>query len=188
MKILQVCAYAAPYEGNFMRSLYALEKEALMHGNSTVYVLPETVKHHEWCLELAKQKKVYFLPVRRARIKPRTYVLLRKIFKEHPDIAIVHSHFELYDIPVTVVAPKNVKIFWHLHDAISVDGKGSRALLTYIQYRYLSKRATLLSVADKYKCDVVEMGFPSKQAFTQTNGIDLERIGPLTSPPPRTNV
>lgn len=53
----------------------------------------------------------------RARILPKTYLLIKQIYNEN-DIDIVHSHFELYDIPVTIMAPKKVKVFWHLHDAI----------------------------------------------------------------------
>lgn len=185
MKIMQVCAYAAPYEGNFMKSLYALEKETANHHHDIIYVLPETIQHHQWVKELMMRKQIYFLPVRKARIKPKTYLLLRKIFKDNPDISIVHSHFELYDIPCVLTAPKNVRIFWHLHDPISTDVKDSRALLTYIQYKYLSKRAILLSVADKYKEDIIKLGFPSAHAFTQKNGIDLDRI---KSAPPRTKV
>lgn len=176
MKILQACAYAAPYEGNFMKSLYALEMHMNKCGYETIYALPETIKHNKWVQELTARCKVYFLPVKKARIHPKTYFEFLRIFRENKDIQIAHSHFELYDIPITITSPRSVKLFWHLHDPIDTTRKGAHSLLEKIQYRFLSKRATLLSVAEKYKNDLIKIGFPEKQAFTLLNGIDLNRI------------
>ena len=78
MRALQVCAYAAPYEGNFMKSLYALDFELKNHGYDTIYAFPETAAQFEWCQKLARQKTVYFLPLAKARIKPTTYFQLKK--------------------------------------------------------------------------------------------------------------
>lgn len=41
MKILQVCAYEAMYEGNFIKSLYALEKALGKKGAQGLLRLPE---------------------------------------------------------------------------------------------------------------------------------------------------
>ena len=183
MKILQICAYAGPYEGNFMKSLYTLEKNMLNYGYETIYAFPESIKDNEWVKKLVakkerkkERKKVYFLPLRKARIRPKTYIEVKRILKENSDIRIVHSHFELYDIPARLMFPREVKVFWHLHDPIDINRKGNRALLERLQYKYLSKNVTLLSVAEKYRQDLIRAGFPQDRAFTLPNGIDLERI------------
>lgn len=181
MKILQVCAYAAPYEGNFMKSLYHLEHELTKKGHETIYVFPENTAQRSWCQQLAKHHIVYFLPLSRARINPTTYIKLRKIFSAHADIGVVHSHFELYDLPLAFTTPQKVKLFWHLHDALIPPKQKSRQLLFYFQYKYCSKNTTLLSVADIYRNELISLGFPSKQAFTIHNGIELSRIS-LTNP------
>ena len=114
MTVLQICAFGAPSPGNFISSLTSLEPTLSEEGIQTIYAFAETAKGRPWCEELCKRAKVYFLPVSHARILPKTYQIVRQIYQEN-QIDIVHSHFELYDIPATAMAPKNTKVFWHLH-------------------------------------------------------------------------
>ena len=81
----------------------------------------------------------------------------------------------MYDIPATVVAPKKVKIFSHLHDPLT-GHKGMRGLPWKAQYGVVGKRATLLSVAEKYRDYVVSLGFPKKQTHLLPNSINLGRV------------
>ena len=81
MKILQVCAYAASYTGNFMSALYELEKNVNSRGGTIIYAFPEKAKKLEWVHELQSRTKVYFLPLAKARIKPTTYYFFRKILQ-----------------------------------------------------------------------------------------------------------
>lgn len=177
--ILQVCAFGAPNPGNFIASLLLLENKLKREGFETIYAFANTARDKEWCLELERNHRVYFLPVAKARILPSTYRELNKIFKEN-DISLVHTHFELYDIPVTVTAPRNVKVFWHLHDPLPDQLSGLRGLLTKIQYKFMGKRVILLSVSEYYRKQVIKIGFPKNQAITILNGISLERIKPVT--------
>lgn len=176
MKILQICAYSAPYPGNFMKSLFALENEAKNNGYTTLYCFPEKNKELDWCIELEKTNKVYYLPLRHARILPKTYFLLRKVFNENPDIIYAHSHFELYDNPLIITAPKNVKVFWHLHDAIGNYLHGIYKLVWKLHYSLFSKRAYLLSVSEKHKKVVINLGFNGSRAFYMPNAIDTDRV------------
>lgn len=176
MKVLQVCAYAAPYEGNFMKSLKTLGAALEKLGHQMIYAFPETARDIDWCQDLAKTTDVYYLPLAKARIKPSTYRTMRKIFREHPDIAIAHSHFELYDVPVTMTAPKSVRVFWHLHDAIENE-KGLKNRIEYrLQYGLFHKKSVLLSVSEKHRDYTIRLGFPQKQARYIPNGLDLDRI------------
>ena len=176
MTILQVCAYAAPYEGNFIASLKALAEKAEKKGHKTIYAFPETAREKDWCKALAQKTDVYFLPLAKARIKPTTYTKLKKIYKAHPDLEIVHCHFELYDIPVVVTAKKRMKVFWHLHDAIGNMQDGHNRLMHKIQYKWLHKKATLLSVSEKHKDYTIGLGFPKEQAFYVPNGLNTDAI------------
>lgn len=178
MKVLQVCAFGAPNPGNFIASLTALERELKAKGAETVYAFAETARDKEWCRELCRTHKVYFLPVAKARILPRTYAIFRRIYREE-QVDIVHSHFELYDIPATVTAPRGTKVFWHLHDPLPDKLSGLRGILTRIQYGIVGKRAELLSVSEHYRKQVVGLGFPDRQSKTILNGISLERIQPV---------
>ena len=117
--LLQVCAYAAPYPGNFMNTLQMLALASQERGYETVFAFCETAKELKWCQELSKQYKIYYLPVSKARIKLKTYTVMRRIYKEN-NIVIAHSHFELYDMAVNLMAPKGTKVFWHLHDSLEL--------------------------------------------------------------------
>lgn len=176
MTVLQVCAYGAEYSGNFIASLEALETELQKKGIRTIYAFVGRAADKDWCKRIQQRTKVYFLPEARARILPETYLQFRKIYREN-DIDIVHSHFELYDIPATVMAPKKTRLFWHLHDPITKH-TGLRGVLWKTQYGVVGKRATLLSVAEKYRDVVVSMGFPEKQTNLLPNSINLERVKP----------
>lgn len=174
MTVLQVCAYGAEYPGNFIASLEALEEALSKKGIRTIYAFIERAATMPWCRAIQKRTKVYFLPEAHARILPRTYALFRKIYKEN-SVDLVHSHFELFDIPATIMAPKNTKVFWHLHDPIDINTI-RRKRLTKLQYGTFSKRAILLAVAEQYRKNVVDLGFPEPQSHTILNGINLNRI------------
>ena len=174
MTVLQVCAYGADYPGNFIASLETLERALADRGIRTIYAFIDRAADKNWCRKICDRTKVYFLPEAKARILPKTYQIFRKIYAEN-DISIMHSHFELYDMPATVTAPKDTKVFWHLHDPISV-GRGLRGALWKFQYGVVGRKARLLSVADFYRKTVIDMGFPEKQTATVLNGINLDRV------------
>lgn len=178
MEILQISAYAGATAGNHIPSLLHLEKRMMEQGYTTVYALLETVKNYSWCKELQTHAKVYFLPVKKARILPRTYYTIWRIFQQH-EIKLVHSHFELYDIPVTIVAGHKAKIFWHLHDPIGEYikyEKWSRKLLMHFQYSCMGKSVKRLTVSQKHGEVACRLGFAEKNLVYVPNGLDLCRI------------
>ena len=136
MTVLQVCAFGAEHPGNFIASLEVLENALLDKGIKTIYAFVERASDKEWCKNICKRTKVYFLPEAKARILPKTYQVMRKIYAEN-DVNIVHTHFELYDIPVTVTAPKTTKVFWHLHDPI---GDGFEKIMIEFSYRKIFRK------------------------------------------------
>jgi len=174
MTVLQVCAFGAEQPGNFIASMEALEYALADKGIRTIYAFIERAQDKDWCKNICKRTKVYFLPEAKARILPKTYNIMRRIYKEN-DVDILHTHFELYDIPATVTAPKATKVFWHLHDVLEIQ-KNLRGLLWKIQYGVVGKRATLLSVSEKHGKQTVQLGFPEEQVVYFPNAIELKRI------------
>lgn len=180
MTILQVCAFAAPTPGNFINTLIALENSLHTKNIKTIYAFPERARETIWCQEIIKRTKVYFLPEKNARINIDTYRILKKIFKNE-NISLVHSHFELYDIPVKLTAPEDICIFWHLHDALENNFKNSslsRKILTYIQYKFLQKNTKLISCSKKHSNFAIKLGYKNNNVFYLPNGIDTNRIQP----------
>lgn len=176
MTILQVCAYAAPYEGNFIKSLKELGKVLKERNINMIYAFPDNCKNIGWCKQLEKETEVYYLPLAKARIKSETYKLLKNIYAEHGDISVIHSHFELYDVPVAMTAPKGTKVFWHLHDAIQEYTALRYRIEHKLQYGIFHKNAVLLSVSEKHKDYAISKGFPKKNTRFVPNGLDLDRI------------
>lgn len=178
MNILQICAYGAEYPGNFIKALEKLEKLLLQNGHKTIYAFAETARGTEWCNNIEKRTKVYYLPVAKARILPKTYNVCKKIFKENK-IDIIHSHFELYDIPITLTAPKKCKIFWHLHDPLKEIYDNSsklRKIIWKIQYSNYFKNVNILTVSKKHGEFITKFGWNKDNIIYVPNGIDIDRI------------
>lgn len=178
MTVLQVCAFAAPNAGNFIASLTHLEQELAKKDIQTIYAFSDGAADKPWCKEIQMRTKVYFLPTAKARILPATYSIFRKIYQEN-DVSIVHSHFELYDIPATFMAPKGTKVFWHLHDAIKTHytcAGITRKLLMRLQYSSLWQKVIVLSVSKEHAAFTAELGFNKDRIVYFPNGINTERI------------
>lgn len=183
MKILQLCAYAAPYRGNFLKSLSALDSVLLNQGHQTIYAFPETAEQIPWCRELALEREVFFLPLAKARIRPETCSKLRRIYRKHPDIRIVHSHFELYDLPAEFSFPEHVKQFRHLHDAIGFRNKGKKKWINRLQYGIFHGSSTLIPVSAQQAAFAEALGFPEKQIRVIHNGVDPKSLVFCRIPP-----
>ena len=179
MRVLHVCAYAAPYEGNFIRSLRHLERGL---DGGAVYAFPESARDIPWCRSLAEERRVYFLPLLKSYIRPRTYSTLRRIYRECPDITAVHSHFELYDVPARLTAPEGVNVFWHLHDPIENDRSIKLRLLYKLQYGLLHGEARLISPSKKHGDYAIRLGFPENRVSCVHNCIDVSRIQRVSTP------
>ena len=86
--VLELMNYAAPYEGNFLRSIRALADALREQGMRTVMVFPDGARKHPWAASLAGEYPVYYLP----RDTLAAARLLRRICRAH-DVRTVHSHF-----------------------------------------------------------------------------------------------
>ena len=179
-QILQVCAFGSSNAGNFIASLLDLQKKMAQKGYETIYAFPERAKMQKWCIDIQKNNKVYFLPEAHSRIMPNTYIKFKKIYRENKGIRIVHSHFELYDLPASITSPGYVKVFWHLHDPIKdwyTNGRKSRQLLMRLQYGLFGKNSIMLSTSKLHSdfiCD--SLGFNRNNVRIIPNGMDLSRI------------
>lgn len=171
MKVLQVCAYAARYGGNFMASLSRLEEQLAAEGIETEYLFPETAREMPWCKALQSRARVHFAGLN--RFSPRVY---RQVKAAMAGADIIHSHFELYDCLTALARKKNQKLFWHLHDSFEEVIDLPHRVINKIQYGLLGKKATLISPNDHYSNMVAGWGFPAKQIFHVDNAVDFSRL------------
>ncbi len=171
MTVLQVCAYAANYGGNFIASLTALDKHLTNQGVETQYIFPIAAKEKPWCKTIQKQRTVYFADINRFSIK--TY---NQIKHAMANADIIHSHFELYDCLTALALKKNQKLFWHLHDSFEENIDLPHRIINKIQYAYLSKKVTLLSPNLFYAKYVEKLGFKKANIRIIPNCIDTNRL------------
>ena len=57
--IIHIAQYAAPYEGNFIKSLKFLETSLAEIGCKMAYIFPEKAKEQSWWNDFEKSHTVY---------------------------------------------------------------------------------------------------------------------------------
>ena len=91
--ILLISNYAAPYRGNFIPSLEAIERH-LPGGSKVFYAFPLVAQNIPWMQEFALHHKVVFLQTAFYGKKPHraSLVQLSRLIKQE-QIDVVHTHF-----------------------------------------------------------------------------------------------
>lgn len=133
--ILMVAQYAAPYEGNFVKSLYAIEEKLSNIGCNVSYIWPRDARNKEWFKKAFSSHKFFVV-----NDNPQKAVddIGRILIELHPDI--IHTHFDGYDVPVIKALRKlgmenDVHVVWHLHDHLGFMNDIARKF--YQLYGYL---------------------------------------------------
>lgn len=89
MVVCEFIDYLALYPGNFMRTLFRLDRTLKQSGGSLIYLLPKGGQKLGWVQKMQEEgNKVYFLTG--AFVKD--IFLLRRIVKEN-SVDIIHGHF-----------------------------------------------------------------------------------------------
>lgn len=171
MKVLQVCAYAARYGGNFLASLGRLEEALAAEGIETEYLFPETARDMPWCQALQQRAKVHFAGLN--RFSPAVY---RQVKAAMEGVDIIHSHFELYDCLTVLAKKKGQKLFWHLHDSFEEVIDLPHRVINKIQYGFFGKKAVLISPNDYYSAKVAAWGFPKNAIIHVDNALEFSRL------------
>lgn len=182
--IMHIAHYAAPYKGNFIASLEALENKLCSDGNNRViYVFPHVCKTTDWIKEFMEIRwgRVFFIaePQRKMKLFYDAKVLreLENIINEtHPDI--IHTHFDGYD-EYAVMANKNANVIWHYHNPRvlmpSLSKRIYQKILLWNQYYRLGKYANIIVLADSFQKEIQQFGY-EKVAKVIPNGIQENRI------------
>lgn len=198
--ILIVSGFAAEYGGNFILMLKSLAARLKKEYQCKIFfVFPQQVQK-QWLCDLSKEYIV--------RFTQNTYSKTAKeilAFINEYDINLIHTHFEVYDIPVAKAirsSKREIKSVWHLHDHMTLEKRNlSFALLRklkthlnyWLQYGFWGRKAFFAGVsaevthiATHYREHIFK--FPkmfSNDDFKRTdwpyaevviNGIDISRI------------
>ena len=164
--VLELMHYAAPYEGNFLRSIRALAQALRERGMQTVLVFPEKARERAWAQRLGTEYPVYFLP----RGTAAAARLLRSVCRKH-DVVSVHSHFvdSHFYLPLRLALfGKAVPHIYHAH-SLPHFSRGSMALR-----RQLVHASRVLCVSRAVQSAYAAAGF--SDCVLVPNGVDFGRL------------
>lgn len=186
--VVFVAQYAAAYEGNFLKSLYALESKLKMSGCNVVYILPEKAKEMPWFSNACLNHEILLVD----NTPQKATIQLKRIFQEvQPNI--VHTHFDGYDVPVVKVLrklgmEKNVEVVWHLHDHLGfmpdIARKAYQVFGFLMHYGRYAKNVSAIGVSAEvaYFTNTWHKlwnGCSFKQLAVVPNAIDTTRISTI---------
>ena len=179
MIIAEVCKYAPNYGGNFISSLYSVERflKADDNNHEIIYVLPKEAKGKAWVTELQHSHQVFFLCGGRFDENLTLLKLCKKL-----NVDIMHVHF--YGIISTFLVGWlcRTKIIHHFHNTL--DYSSSKAFIM----KYLAFANKKLIGCSKAVYDtLISSGFPSKKCSYITNCIDFSRFDTIQNNNPFRN-
>lgn len=181
--IVFVCQYAAPYEGNFILSLKALESKLMEQFQAkAIYVFPNNAKTQVWMMSFLKAHKVHFISS-----EPYESIneLVRIFEDEHADLC--HTHFDGYDIPVVKAAKifqrKRgclIQIVWHLHNELwyqkNILKKFYQLYCFWRHYFYYAQNVSMIAVSSVVLRFVHKYKHLYRHEVVIPNGIDVIRL------------
>jgi glycosyltransferase involved in cell wall biosynthesis len=168
---IQFMNYGAPYPGNFMRSMLALERALENAGSSCVFVFPAASERFDWVNALGRAgKKIFFSRggvVRNARL----LVSLIERYRIH----VVHSHFAsaqmLAAIRLARLACPEVASVVHVHN----HEQGSSRLKNLVK-RALMGADAYVGVSEHVRADLVARGYDPRKCVAVPNAVDFSRL------------
>lgn len=117
-RILFAAQYSAPYEGNFIASLKALQERLMSDFNAKcAYVFPQSMKRQPWADKFINENIVYLTGDSSNLLEKDEFN--RIVLDYKPDL--IHTHFEGYDTAAVKSVNKNsreTRIVWHMHDTL----------------------------------------------------------------------
>lgn len=186
-KIIYFAQYAAPYPGNFIRSLISLADTLKQNYNSDIFfVFPESAKKTAWIESFSTNYTTFYTSDDVENSSDMICQIIKKIIPN-----IVHTHFDGYDIPVTKVVREiciekmiNISIVWHLHDHFSFQKNILKKFYQYYcfyrHYTHFGKYASVVSVSSESLRFLRQFSINKQfiKSIIIPNGVDLERLKP----------
>lgn len=187
-RVLIAAQYAAPYEGNFIPSLKALQHELMSKFNAQcAFVFPAPMRQQPWAEKFISENKVYLTGCADTPVSSVEADAVISEFK--PDL--IHTHFEGYDTALFNAArklTKPVRIVWHMHDALVYLSNPLKAAYQFFCYfrhygipfcHKTGVKPCIIGVCN-HEPDFVRkfrLGIKTNERVIP-NGINIERIDP----------
>jgi len=173
--VLHLTDYGAPYEGNFVASLRALERRLLAGNMRMLYVFPKRAGDMPWAQNMRREQPNVFLIERNGFFAYARQI--RGLLREY-DVSILHSHFihykeKLAALLAATTCGHRVKTVLHLHNHLLIPKSPLRALPQRFYLSFISRFVCCSrSVAQRLIADGIA---PSRVAIAE-NAIAFERL------------
>lgn len=172
MNIMHFADFTAPYEGNFIRSLKALEDKLNLKNMNMIYVFTKYAKSQKWAEDLLNQKKtVYFLEKNFLK----NIIIFTRIIRKH-NIKIIHTHFSLFkfDIILKIARILSKKTIYIRHMHMLYRSKVNP--ITERIKRLVANADIEISCSKSVYQAMKNAGFNTKNMITVTNAVDFARL------------
>ena len=172
--ILHLTDYGAPYAGNFIASLSALETLVVERGGNVVYVLPPRASERAWTHDFSQSHDVRFL---RDGGFFSYYRQVRHFLRE-TNASILHEHFIHFSEKIAAwIAIKTcghrVHTVLHLHNHIELPKNPLLRLPHLLYFRSVSR---FVCCSESVAAHLVADGVPKERVRVAENAIAFERL------------
>jgi len=178
--VLHLTDYGAPYEGNFVASLRALEQRLLADGGEVVYVFPRRARDAAWACNMAREKRnvhiieedgffAYSGQVRQLLIESGADIL---------HVHFIHYKEKLAALFACATCGHRVKTVLHLHNHLAIPKNPLRALP---QRMYLPFVSRFICCSRSVAAHLAGDGVSQKRVCVAENAIAFERLNVFES-------
>ena len=172
---LHLTDYGAPYEGNFVASLRALEARLNENGSRMVYVFPRRSGDVAWTQAMMQEKPNAALILNDDFF---AYALqIRRLLRES-GATILHEHFihykqKLAALLAAITCGHRVKTVLHLHNHIELPKSPLRRLPHLLQFSSVSR---FVCCSESVAAHLVSDGVTKDRVRVAENAIAFERL------------
>ena len=172
--ILHLTDYGAPYAGNFIASLSALEALVVERGGRVVYALPPRAGERVWAQEMALTHDVRFL--RKGGFFS-YFRQVRELLKE-TNATVLHEHFIHFSEKIAAwlaikTCGHRVRTVLHLHNHIELPKNPLLRLPHMLFFRSVSR---FVCCSESVAAHLVADGVPKERVRVAENAIAFERL------------
>jgi len=177
--VLHLTDYGAPYEGNFVSSLRALEEALAAQGHVMAYVFPVRAGGRDWARAMQKEKPNVFILE-----SDGFFAYMRQVRRllRNGKIDILHVHFIHYKEKIaSLIAARTcgrrVSLVVHLHNHLRLPGSKLRALP---QRFYLRRADRFVCCSRSVAALLIAQGVPESKVCVAENAIAFPRLDDWT--------
>ena len=170
MNTLYICGFAAPYAGNFIRSLVALDKTLRGENRKTCILLPIEAQDKKWISDL---ESLGFIVFYKKSSVLEEYKLIKKICTAYK-IELIYQHFwsklDCQAIKLLKLSDGNIKYVLHHHN----EYKKGKTILRSIVKKWLLKSDIQIGCGGGVSQSLMDAGFTRVESVP--NCIDFNRL------------